>query len=1192
MNERLPFHVQLRRERQLRGWSQKDLAEKIGYEPRTVMRWESGQYSPQSDAKQKLYQLFGKNAEEFGLLDVSLEDLEADEASTSFEGATPAPTTSQFPAYLEELEEAPNTDGFCGRQEECEQLVQWITGEHCQLVAILGLGGMGKTTLAAHVVQMVKTEFQRVFWRSLKNAPPLTEILKACLHFLQPEHFQEQPESIDEQISRLIRCLRERRCLLIFDNLETILQPGERAGLYRSGYREYEHLFRRIGEGMHDSCLLLTSREKPGELIAMEGRGARVNTQRLSGLLYAESRELLQEKILQGSDQQWQSLIERYAGNPLALKLVASSIQDLFDNQILAFLQEQAFVFDNIDELLDQHFERLTVQERDLLYWLAVERESLSRDALRANLVQVPRTGVLLETLASLHRRSLIEMAGNQRYFLQPVILEYVTTTLVQSAYEQFVALHRHPGNGPAALPLWQHFAFLKTAASDYVREAQARMILAPLAEQLLALLGRSILQERLKILLEQQRQQVVTQDYLAGNILNLLVHLGSSLRGLDCSGLVIRQAYLQQVSLPETNFARVSFLDSVFTSTFGAVLSVAFSPGGKVLAAGTANGDIWLYQMPESVLLHTCSGHTDGVWGLSFSSDGQVLASSSDDATVRLWNVATGEMRRLLTSHSDRVRSVAFSRDGQMLASGSDDRRICLWESASGRLLRTLSGHRDGVRSVAFHPSGRWLASGSLDRSVRLWDLLTSEQTEQAVQVFEGHSDRVRVVAFHPGGQMFASAGDDKTVRLWDRREQGKVRILREHTNRVWSLAFRADGDVLASGGEDCTVRLWESASGRALQVLQGHQAGVRSLAFDDTSLLASGADDQTIRLWESRTGRSLKTFQGYSLRVWSLAFASAPHLLASVSDDQALRLWDLSSGRCLKTVAMGRQNVRAIAASPTTPLLATVGGDQLLHLWDLPSGQHLRVLREHSNWVRAVAFRADGQQVASAGEDNLVLLWNPRTGQRVHRLVAHQNMVRALAFSPDHRLLASGGDDCVIYLWETQTGALLQTLRGHEQNVRALVFHPSSHRLYSASEDQTIRVWDCTTASQIESLSGHTGRVMGLDMHPQGSSLVSCGDDCCIRLWDLSKEAVASRSIERAHAGRIRGVLYSRDGSRLASCGDDGVIRLWDAATLAHLQDLISERPYERMNISEANGLTDAQKAALRILGAIEDS
>ncbi len=217
--------------------------------------------------------------------------------------------------------EAPYIKCLYGRDRELAKLSQWIIDDHCKAVTLVGMGGIGKTTLAITVTKQLKDKFDYIFWRSLQNAPSLKSILANSILFLSDQQNVNLPKDIDEQIVLLIKYLQKQRCLLILDNFDTLMKKGKYAGQYREGYDGYGRLVHRISEADHQGCLLLTSREKPKEIAYLEGKFSMVRSLLLSGVEQLAVQEILQGKELFGSNEAWATLTQFYSGNPLALKL-------------------------------------------------------------------------------------------------------------------------------------------------------------------------------------------------------------------------------------------------------------------------------------------------------------------------------------------------------------------------------------------------------------------------------------------------------------------------------------------------------------------------------------------------------------------------------------------------------------------------------------------------------------------------------------------------------------------------------------------------------------------------------------------------------------------------------------------------------------------------------------------------------
>ncbi|MBW4686278.1 MAG: serine/threonine protein kinase [Komarekiella atlantica HA4396-MV6] len=311
-------------------------------------------------------------------------------------------------------------------------------------------------------------------------------------------------------------------------------------------------------------------------------------------------------------------------------------------------------------------------------------------------------------------------------------------------------------------------------------------------------------------------------------------------------------------------------------------------------IAPGLQSATPIVVEPPNWQCIHTLKGHSSMVSAIAISPDGQLLASGSNDNTIKLWQLGTGKLLRHIgrwcSGHSSMVHSVAFSPCEPLLASGSWDNTIKLWNLNTGRENGTFTGHANWVNSVVFSPDGQLLASASADCTIKLWHIYTSRE----IQTFTGHSDPVWSVAFSVDGQILASSSADYTIKLWNIYTGREIQTLTGHSFFVNCIAFSPDGQLLASGSADCTLKLWHVHTNREIHTLTGHSNSVWSAAFSpDGQLLASGSWDNTIKLWHVDTGRQISTLIGHSNYVRSVAFSPDGQTLVSGSDDDTIKIW-----------------------------------------------------------------------------------------------------------------------------------------------------------------------------------------------------------------------------------------------------------------------------------------------------------
>jgi NB-ARC domain len=335
---------------------------------------------------------------------------------------------------------------FYGRHEEISTLEKWILDDRCRLIAILGIsgigktklsiklgkGGIGKSALSMRVAEQIQGEFDYVIWRSLLGEPSAQYILDDLIKFLSNQQETNLPEIFSDKINRLLHYLRTSRCLIILDNIESVLEGSKRAGQYKDGFEDYGRLFKTLGETQHQSCVILTSREKTQEIALLEGKTRPVRSLHLGGLNNSEGQKIFEDNgTFSGTDKEWEELIKFYNGNPLALDIVSRHILWVFNGSISDFLKIGKNIFGDLRDLLDWHFSRLSDAEKEIMYWFAISREPVSIELLREKFVALDSKEKVAENLQILGRRLPIEKTLTG-FTIQPVLIEYMTEQLIE----------------------------------------------------------------------------------------------------------------------------------------------------------------------------------------------------------------------------------------------------------------------------------------------------------------------------------------------------------------------------------------------------------------------------------------------------------------------------------------------------------------------------------------------------------------------------------------------------------------------------------------------------------------------------------------------------------------------------------------------------------------------------------------
>ena len=603
--------------------------------------------------------------------------------------------------------------------------------------------------------------------------------------------------------------------------------------------------------------------------------------------------------------------------------------------------------------------------------------------------------------------------------------------------------------------------------------------------------------------------------------------------------------------------------------------ISVAFSPDGKVIASGSKDGTIKLWNAETRHQLKSLAALAGDANNITFSPDGKVIAASYDDKTIKLWNIETGKITKSLevfdppeknlsntSGYSFDIRSISFSPDGRTLASGSDEYsgrydRINMWNVETGELVKFLKGDL-GV-FVLFSPNGESLASGgSDDNTVKLW----SVQTWKQITTFRDHTNWVHSLSFSPDGKTLATGCWDKTIKLWNVETGSLIKsLIGVSSSSFVNVIFSQDGRFLFGPGANNVIKIWNVRTGRSIKTLQGVAESVYEISLaPDGNTLAGASADGMIKLWNIRTGKLTGILKGHTSRLYDVSISPNSSILASASNDKRIKLWSLKTGQQLKSIT-GSNNPDSFGVLfPSSTLFSTDNNilaidfdEDPIMLWDINKSEVIKTFQGYS----PLAFSPNGKMLAGSGGSKIINLWDIETGQLLKQFESH---AWSIAFSPDNKTLVSGGqlEDEIIKLWNVENGELIRTFEGHESMVFSVSFSPDGRTLASGSYDKTVRLWDVESGKQIKSFEGHIDRVKSVTFSPDGKIIVSGSKDGTVKLWNIETGKLI-KSLE-SHDEWVNSVKFFPRGIFFASASFDGTVKIWRAIDGELLTTLIS--------------------------------
>ncbi|WP_158233393.1 caspase family protein [Reichenbachiella sp. 5M10] len=593
-------------------------------------------------------------------------------------------------------------------------------------------------------------------------------------------------------------------------------------------------------------------------------------------------------------------------------------------------------------------------------------------------------------------------------------------------------------------------------------------------------------------------------------------------------------------------------------------IIAAAFNPGGELLATGSEDQTVILWEVATGRQLRTFSGHSRAVTTLDFHPKDEKIATAGDDKSLIVWDYMTGE--KVQEFNFDYwVSSIRFSPDGSKILVGGGSHTVQLIDLATSQVLQdfkvqktqygvlvafgatgveVITGNDDGkvirygvldgeptdtLRNISASSCGGCLtyldireselASVAHSGAVSLWDLMNGELLESYGNIDNDYED----VAL---SQKYVFASDEKQVVQW-RKDGVQVRVFGQSSEDLTGIAMSPDGQSLLTYGEDQVAKLWDVETGTVLQEYRGYlnMENDRGLSFGKNSY------------WHSNLNQYL------SIRNKVLISPDGKKVIKGHYNSSAF-LWDTHSGRSQLELKGHDKIVVDYVFAPNSKHVFTAGGDRVVRLWDVDSGEMLRVFEGHRDLVFELVLSENGRYLASGSWDGTAMVWDVETGALMHTYRFDNSSPFTMAFAYHDQYLLVGGLDKKLCLVELDTGEPFVQYIGHRDIVTDIEIR--DEEILTASKDGLIKLWELKTGFQKKRLAGHEGPVYDVSYDTHGLYIASGGQDKSVRLWDA--ETGKERRTFVGHKGAVTGVQFINDDRVLVSSSLDGTMRYWD--------------------------------------------
>lgn len=1032
---------------------------------------------------------------------------------------------------------------FFGRDDELVTLHDLLQHEPNVSICptITGMGGLGKTQLAAHYARAHVDDYRDgIFWLTaadLNNIRP--QLADFCVALNLPVADPQRTGDLTEQKISAFKVYLDRhpQALLIFDNVE-----------------EPDHLrTRQIGIGftaltLGGKVLVTTRRRKlPSD---------RFTELPLERLLPVPARQILTTARPDlANDPNLERLCAQFGYLPLMLNLAAAALAKR-GGAIAGYLSKlQEWGIDTLHDRarvsLDDYHTSLTAVLQEQWAMLTSEDARLllrvAGQLPEAEVIPTARLGLLAglrdvdewecplrDGLEELESASLIEMVDEETLRLHPLICDFARalvgdaecTAFCTACAQRLADAYSNDHNG------------LKRLGYEYEQRGIGALILDVITATDLAqsvdaahnTAPNSKFQTpniKLQSLLRQLRQeahhlQMPHEQRKAGSLWQQL---------LPRTGVVDGGAITHKLSqllcqtlywLPLWSHQWQSLaVEQTLTGHKGSVRDAAIiSPNRIVSASWDCTLKVW--DLMSGAVEQTLVGHESHVLGVAVLDTNRIVSFSAD-RTLKVWNLITSAVEQTLASQADYINDVAVL-DNNRIVFASDDCTLKLWNLMTGAIEQIFAGHRGHVLSVAVLDSSR-IVSASADGTLKVWNLITGA-VEQTFASLERFANSVAVL-----DSTHIVSTSDGTLKIWNLMSGTVEQTLASQEHHVNGAAV-LDIDRIVFFSSNGTLNIWNLASGAVEQTNAGHERGVNGVVVLDTNHIVSFSADNTLKVWNLASNIVKQINTGHEASVNGVV-AVDHNRIVSTSADHTLKVWNLMTGSVVQTLSSQESSAWTVAVVDSNHIVFA-SADRTLKVWNLATGTIEQILSGHKDDVNDVSV-IDNHHVVSASADGTLKVWNLTTGTVVQTLSSHEDRIwNVVVLDANH--IVSVVADRTISVWNLESSTVEQTINDYEDLILGIVVLDNNHII---SYDNTIKLWNLQTGQIEQTLTDHEGGIYDVAVL-DNNHIVFASADCTLKIWERRAEkVVASIGLD----GTPTCVTVARqDGRTFVVAGDAG--------------------------------------------------